>query len=880
MITESDVEQKLIFGLLTKPSPEGFGYFFDDIQTKPNIRNFSIDKGNSRKLYYPDYVIVLEGLPTMIVEAKTPADDNLEEAYREARLYAAELNALYGPGVNPCSKILATNGIRLLAGHSDSDVFAADVSINQNLITDSAFVDVLQLASRNELLAEAKAVRSKLRGNANYTKPVFTLGGKTVINQTVGQNGFGANVSLEYKSLFNPETVAEKKDIVNNAYVPSKRRQSHVGSIDRIIRATIPPHQRDAQIVENSEKPVELFKAFRSSASLKNELCLLIGGVGAGKSTFTEFLRTKALPAEITRSTTWLHVNLNNAPLAKKEIYNWTVREITTQIKKDNEGTDFDSLDFLKSLYKEELDAASKGRAALFPKDSVQHLEVISEELAKHQNDEVYTLQKLVSLFYENKGILLTIVLDNCDKRTRDDQLLMFEVASWLKNSFSCLIFLPIRDTTYDQFSDQPPLDTVIKDLVFRIEAPLLERVLTERMKYLLRTVEGQNPAFRFSVENGMMVSTSRSDVINFMRCVITSLFQQQTFKSIVKGLAGRNIRRGLEIVLDFCKSGHISTDQIVKMRASGGDYRLPHYLVYKVLLKGDRKYFSDEKSRLLNIFHSSPEDDLPDPFVRMDILNWLRRNFNVKGPNNTKGFHKVGALLKSAQAFGHSRDRIIEEIQTLVDAELIMSEGQTTSVELDDLVCITAAGFTHLNIVKSVDYLSTVAEDTQFRDSAIASSIADNIVGRGVFKSDSKEAVLSSSMILTKYLMDYSEKFFINNEALSDAGDWDHRSHLKELMSALELKTATTGDFDTLSSIEADYPPKSVHLGQVVAIQNYGIFVELSTGVTCMVHKSQFGTLPHKVFDKIEEGDEVMIEIMAFSRENKRLSGRLSLFE
>ncbi|WP_299945685.1 S1 RNA-binding domain-containing protein [uncultured Ruegeria sp.] len=882
MFTESDVEQKFVYGLLTKSSPDGLDFFPDDIQTKRDIRKIVIGKGRSQKLYYPDYAIVIDGVPSLIVEAKEPNDDNLEEAFREARLYAHEINALYDNRVNPCERIIATNGLRLIAGFSDQQSPAIDLNVENCSVTNQDFIDLLRFGGRDVVASRVSAIRSEIRGVAKYTKPVFSLGGKSVINESVGANDFGSNVSLEYQSLFNPETIEEKAGIVENAYIRSKRRESHVAPIDRVLRATIPPHQRDSNTINDTENPTEIFETlgtFENRDRLKNELCLLVGGVGAGKSTFTEFLRLKALPQSLVQSTRWVNVDLNNAPLSKTEIYDWILDAISKKIRYIFPEIDFESLDFLKKLYSKELGAVAKGRAAFFPPDSIQHLEILAEEMKRLQGDTRQTLVNLISLLFEERGLLLVIVLDNCDKRTRDDQLLMFEVAAWLKNEFRCLIFLPLRDTTYDTYSDLPPLDTVIKDLVFRIEAPLLEKVLSARMGYLLRSV-GSNPEkFRFSTENGVIVSCGRNEVANFMRCIITTLFQDKHFKSIIKGLAGRNIRRGLEVVLDFCKSGHISADDILKMRLSNGEYRLPSHLVYRVLLKGNRRYFSDEKSRLVNVFHSDPRDELPDPFVRLDILCWLKENFKVSGPNNTKGFHKVETLVQVMQGLGHARERTIAEVASLVQSELVMTEGLTKTVDIDDLVVLTASGFTHLNVIRNINYLSIVSEDTFFRDSMVANRIADNLVGRGLFKAGSKDAALSSSVSLVNYLSGYGSQFFLENQIAPDSFSWSHTEMVASLTRFVESKEVKSDGYSAKSRIAEDFPRGSEHLGQVASIQNYGIFVELDSGMDCFVHQSDFGKSSHVVFSELEEGDQVIVKIKEYNTANERLKGSLVEF-
>lgn len=75
--TESDVEQKFLWQLLTSPDPRGLGYSAADILTKHSIRRLEIGKGTSQKLYYPDYMVILAGLPTLVLEAKTRGEDVL-----------------------------------------------------------------------------------------------------------------------------------------------------------------------------------------------------------------------------------------------------------------------------------------------------------------------------------------------------------------------------------------------------------------------------------------------------------------------------------------------------------------------------------------------------------------------------------------------------------------------------------------------------------------------------------------------------------------------------------------------------------------------------------------------------------------------------------
>ncbi len=112
LVTESDVEQKFIYPLLTQSLPNGPNLPSEVILTKTNVKRLPIGKGKDIKLYYPDYLIVTMGYPIVVIEAKRPTE-SVQEGYREARLYAAELNALFEHKLNPTKYVIATNGIEL-----------------------------------------------------------------------------------------------------------------------------------------------------------------------------------------------------------------------------------------------------------------------------------------------------------------------------------------------------------------------------------------------------------------------------------------------------------------------------------------------------------------------------------------------------------------------------------------------------------------------------------------------------------------------------------------------------------------------------------------------------------------------------------------------
>ncbi len=789
VFNEGDVESKLIAKLIQTPEPHGWGYKDADYRTKVDLRKLAISKGTSKKLYQPDYAIILDGVPVMIIEAKGPGED-LDEAMREARMYAAETNALYPTGLNPCEIVVVTDGKQIrLAAWDQLNYVSCDA--DQASPSDAQFAQIAAKASRSNTELLAQSVRGKIRKRTDLVTPLTVMGGKGVANESVGVNTFGANVSVEYQYLFNPQSEEDRDLLVRNAYVPSKRRQSHLASIEKIIRASVPNHLLDANPIEDTSNPKEIIETI-SSRRGANQLCLLIGSVGSGKSTFTDYVRSQGAQLGTSAATDWVHVNLNNAPLANDEIYKWIITNINNGLKKLRDDVDMDSLAFLMKIYAKPIAALEKGIGALYEKGSAEHSKLLVKEIERQQADKESTLKYIIDHLYRDPGRALIVVLDNCDKRSRDHQLLMFEVANWIKTNFYCMVFLPIRDTTYDNYSDQPPLDTVIKDLVFRIDPPLLERVIQARLEFAIRQISSQSHSFSYTIGKGIRVQCDRDEIGLYLKSIVASVFQNTRFRSIITGLAGRNIRKGLQILLDICKSGHIGEGDIFKSRTVK-EFVFPSHLIMQILMKGNRRFYSDEDAHLKSLLHADAAETLPDPFPRLAILRWLKAHKQQKGPNGTRGFHKVERMLEELRLAGIREGSLRTALADLAFAECIYSENsdQRSIPQDDDLLSLSPAGDVHLSLLEDVHYIASVSEAIPFREPQVARDIADCLLNQGRYKADTRSGLIHIAQLSANALVEYHNAFHIGAAKIVENSNLHDFIKIEEVADSINRQAA-----------------------------------------------------------------------------------------
>lgn len=867
--SESDVEQKLIYPLLVADEPFGFGISPNEILTKKNIKRLPIGKGKDRKSYFPDYLVLIAGIPLVVIEAKEPNED-LEEGFREARLYAAEVNAIYRPGINPLTKVVATNGARLLAGVWDHERPQIDLSYSEFTASSQKMAELHTFIDRANLQHDYARISASIKPTKLW-KPRRMIGGMAVQQEEIGHNTFGATISAEFAHIFNPATLDDRVRIARDGYIPSKRRDRYVDPIDKVIRASRPPSETASRPFNDTSKPTELFQAFKEPKQLEHQVLLIVGGVGVGKTTFIDHLQYAALPQDLINTTLWVRVNMNNAPVSADEIYNWLRMQIINGCRGSYPEIDFDELDTIKAIYSVEVRKFKKGIGSLYQHDQNQY----NEKLADFLNDLSNDLHKQAVAYTRycstERGKLLVIVVDNCDKRTLNQQLLMFEAAQWTQKEFRALVILPLREETYDNYRDKPPLDTALKDLVFRIEPPMFHHVLVSRVQIALNEIKKTGDrTFRYELPNGFHVEYPQSDKAFYLTTIVHAIFEHdRQVRRMILGLSGRNIRRALEMFLEFCTSGHITEDFIFKIRQAEGQFLLPLHLVERVLLRMNRRFYDSDRSYVKNLVAIDHKDPHPNHFNRLMILRWLFGKFSQQGCAGIKGYFPIKLLIDELSMYGLDPSIIRRDTEYLAKAQCIITEDfRDEGLTDDDLIRLAPAGFVHLDLMTSVTYLAAVAEDTWFYVEAPARRIADRIqILQNHYNAD---IAIANARDVLAFLDEERTKAIASSNALIDQSTYEHLADISAIPDAINSleRSLTTPSW---AAAYTRFPAKSTVTGMVANVKDFGVFVELEPGISGLIPAQRL-PLGFKRLEQFSFGERVIVEIQSVNAIKKRI--------
>lgn len=749
-LTESDVEQKLILPFFQKL----LGYSNEEIKTKDYLAPTTIDKGAGKKVgYYPDYVIYIGGIPVIVVEAKDKSVNSLE-GLREARLYAIELNKRYPENINPVKYIFATNGDRLQYCVWDSEKNLVDLDLD-DFLTGSKALDNISLAmGRNPLLDWSKEIRGKLFPEGAI-RPLSLIGGPSRQNESIESNNFSSDLAPLLRRYFDPDITATSQEIIERAYCSSNEITKYNSTLESLLKDRI-PKQKNIKAIETSKKHATgldgvLKGAYFERHNIPDPFILLLGGVGCGKSTFVQRYFSYLIEDTIRENIEFVVVNFNKASDSLSDIEKWICQEIIDQLVQVH-GDDFLSSKNLDRYFAPDIRLLRKGPLQrLKEADSAEYAKIISTKLIEWYEDPIKLCSGIMRYYGGDKDVPVIVVFDNVDRRDREQQLKIFQTVQWFRNKNRCFSILSLRDETYDAYRNQPPLDAFLKPFAFRISPPRFINVVKKRLELVIGYLtENSSKNLEYELPNGISIHYPATKLGKYLLSIYRSIFDPTRRVSVIlEAVSGKNTRRALEIFTELLISGYINEDFIFSI-TEGGSKGIPEWLIIRVLMRTNHRYYSSNHGYIYNIF-STPESSLTaNNFLIPEILEFLARNRKNSSSYNIEGYIFIPDLLEYLSGMGYVKEDVLWAIEKLLEHSLISADHQRNKgINETDYIKITASGYYHIRLISSrSEYLSNVPFDTFIYNYDVAKKISQN-------REDSRKQAFLRTDLMDEYLKD-----------------------------------------------------------------------------------------------------------------------------
>lgn len=456
------------------------------------------------------------------------------------------------------------------------------------------------------------------------------------------------------------------------------------------------------------------------------------------------------MPDDVLEDTLWAHLNLEDMRITQDNAYDVVTEEITSILSYKSEE-DLNKIGNLKKMYAQEIKEFKKGPLSLIPDDSKEYNVKLSNFIQSIRSDNETKLNAYFRYLGAQRGKVPLIILDNVDKRNSNEQLKMFKVSKWIKKNFRCIVVLPIREETYNNYKDEPPLDTAIKDLTFRIDPPSFGDVLSERIDLIVDEVEDWGEEnIELETSDGTTITYDPPQQADFLRSIKNSLLENnEAAEHLISGVSGMNLRRAMEMFLDFCKSGYLPEDHIARMGLSGGDLTAPKEVTTRALIRGSDRFYDEDTSLVKNLYSTRNPSTERSHFLRIFALKWLDDRKEQKGPAKVKGYFHAYECINYLYRLGFNREDSIREIDYLIEGKLITPEhleGELKSSK--DLICISPVGVTHLGILDNSQYLGAVCEDCAIFENQISRMISRRMAESAISLENEREIINARDFI------------------------------------------------------------------------------------------------------------------------------------
>lgn len=410
----------------------------------------------------------------------------------------------------------------------------------------------------------------------------------------LGRNQLFPSIERELNAAFSDEVILHDAEALRHCYVKNSSRVKYDDILRLHIADAKPRLDRKASRPLASKGDTKTIDEHISRTAISlPQLMLLLGPVGAGKTTFLHYTQKVSAANAIDGKVIWIYIDFKLAT-PTDDPRTFLFQRILDFIETD---TSFDLGDWgkvVKHAYKQELANLKKGPLAMV--DEATFNQRVSEiVMAERIKVEPY-IGKILT--YSGRLHPIYLVIDNVDQLDNEEYCgKIFIEAQAAARRIGANVIMTMRDTTYGRYRSTAIFDAFQLDAVY-VDAPSVLPVISRRFAYAKRMLQGKKATF--VADNGSRFVID--DLGAFCDVIIKSVLENPC-AYMVEVLSAGNVRRGLALVKEFLASAHVSSDRALYDYAGGNPSFIPPHEFFKGAVFGQRKFYREEDSLLLNLF-------------------------------------------------------------------------------------------------------------------------------------------------------------------------------------------------------------------------------------------------------------------------------------
>ena len=507
------------------------------------------------------------------------------------------------------------------------------------------------------------------------------------------------------------------ESVLSECFVFNDDLHKHYSEMSVLFEDSPPKFDERISKVKNTKSTQEVIKEnLISSKTLLSDPIILIGGKGAGKTTFINYFFKINLDEKVKKIIPSVYIDFIGYTLQQIKDTKSVYSKIIEILYENHPELKLTNYDILKRIYKKEINRNIDGGIWSIYKDNLERLEEkINDFIEEKINNPEIHLRAISEYLINPSHKRLCIIFDNVDQLDFEEaQREAFLLAESIYRNLKCLVVISLREGYFYKWRTLPPFDA-FQSNVFHITAPSYREVLKKRLQYVVDnhkylSVEGDIKNKHFEI--------SDSSLENLFKSIYKTLFLEKNSEILqfLEQTSFPNIRLGLDKFNDFLISGHTKVEEYM----TSDTYNIPIWEFVKSVALESNFYYNYKTSKIHNLFYPSPSNR--SHFTKIRLLKYLY--FEAENNSFNDCFVSVESILNLFVEAGYTKDIIIEELNLLINYNLINCENfnsdtENKSNEIETFqVKITQGGIYYIkNLINTFYYIDIILEDTLIFD-------------------------------------------------------------------------------------------------------------------------------------------------------------------
>jgi predicted type IV restriction endonuclease len=506
-------------------------------------------------------------------------------------------------------------------------------------------------------------------------------------------------------------------NFLRNCYCSSEDAMRYTGHLNSVVVDPLPAFRSPVEQIRPGHRK-DAFHGAIATTNCKSSgvpLFVVMGGVGAGKTSFLHWYFESQIPKEAKSHSVVVFCDYRTVECPVDDLHSRTLRMVIDDIIAQTEGqtTAFNQL---REIFRVRVERELRGALKPYAEDASERDKQVAQLLQKYQDYSLEHLEALVNFIHARIGSRVILVLDNMDQKSPELQDKLYQIGHEFVYRCNLIVVVSLRESTFRRISRSAAVNA-FASREFHVKAQPLSLVLSKRLAFLQKQLSPQK--IQVPTEKGTLDVLDIHRFISLMERSLLSDEGDPRILNCIVAVSNNDIREQLRMVYSFLISGQTKVDDYFWKYAANSRDAVPFHEVLHSVIYEDHKYFDEGTGhRFMNIFEPAPGTHTSH-FTGLRILAYLEKGLGQTGDLRGTDFVTVDDLFEKFGDYGWTREEIGFQFQRLAHFGLLMPEsGSVGDGLLTEACALTQCGIYYLNsLYAEFSYFSAMASDTSIGD-------------------------------------------------------------------------------------------------------------------------------------------------------------------